>query len=166
MFDIIRFRTRQRSREYRRRAFTRVVKLCKMLNAARRTVIQQCRRPDGDGSSTAGAKLVDWDQAAEERGSMLTNVRNNLQLWDNEYDWTADGDEWKHQAERSGVSYGEWKASLVSHLIEPYAGNADVLEIAPGHGRWSEFLIAMSRYTILVGTKCLASPSVVTSTIF
>jgi hypothetical protein len=88
---------------------------------------------------------------------VLANVRNNLQLWDQDYDWSADGDEWEHQADRSGVSYKEWKASLVSHLIEPYARDADVIEIAPGHGRWSEFIVGMCRQAILVdlGPKCL-----------
>ena len=88
---------------------------------------------------------------------MLSNVTNNLQLWDHDYDWSADGDEWEYQADRSGVSYSEWKSSLVSHLIEPYARDADVLEIAPGHGRWSEFIIGMCRHATLVdlGPKCL-----------
>jgi ubiquinone/menaquinone biosynthesis C-methylase UbiE len=88
---------------------------------------------------------------------VLANVRNNLQLWDHDYNWTADGDEWEHQAERSGVTYQEWKSSLVSHLIEPYAGGAEVLEIAPGHGRWTEFIVDMCRHATLVdvGAKCL-----------
>jgi ubiquinone/menaquinone biosynthesis C-methylase UbiE len=88
---------------------------------------------------------------------MLANVRNNLQLWDHDYDWTADGDEWEYQANSSGVSYGDWKSSLVSHLIEPYARGADVIEIAPGHGRWSEFIIGTCRHATLVdlGPKCL-----------
>jgi ubiquinone/menaquinone biosynthesis C-methylase UbiE len=88
---------------------------------------------------------------------MLANVKNNLQLWDHDYDWTADGDEWEYQADRSGVSYSEWKSSLVSHLIEPYARDADVIEIAPGHGRWSEFIIGMCRHATLVdlGPNCL-----------
>jgi ubiquinone/menaquinone biosynthesis C-methylase UbiE len=88
---------------------------------------------------------------------VLANVKNNLQLWDHDYDWTADGDEWEYQADRSGVSYSEWKSSLVSHLIEPYARDAQVLEIAPGHGRWTEFIIGMCRHAVLVdvGSRCL-----------
>jgi ubiquinone/menaquinone biosynthesis C-methylase UbiE len=88
---------------------------------------------------------------------VLTNVKNNLQLWDSDYDWTSDGDEWEYQADRSGVSYSEWKSSLISHLIEPYARDAEVLEIAPGHGRWSESIIGICRHAILVdiGPKCL-----------
>jgi ubiquinone/menaquinone biosynthesis C-methylase UbiE len=96
-------------------------------------------------------------QTIDEEAALLSNVKNNLQLWDHDYDWAADGDEWEYQADRSGLPYSEWKSSLVSHLIEPYARGADVIEIAPGHGRWSEFIINMCRHVTLVdlGPKCL-----------
>ena len=39
------------------------------------------------------------------------------------------------------MTYDAWKASLVEHLIAPHAAaDAHVLEIAPGHGRWTAYL--------------------------
>lgn len=81
---------------------------------------------------------------------MLENVRKNLALWDSTYKWTDNGDEWRFQAEQSGIPYADWKASLVTHLITPFAADAEVIEIAPGHGRWTEFILPIARYATLV----------------
>jgi ubiquinone/menaquinone biosynthesis C-methylase UbiE len=82
---------------------------------------------------------------------MSDNVKKNLALWDRNYNWTADGNEWVGQAAVCGVPYETWKASLVSKLIAPFARkDAHTLEIAPGHGRWSEYIIEASSYATLV----------------
>jgi ubiquinone/menaquinone biosynthesis C-methylase UbiE len=63
-------------------------------------------------------------------------------------------------AAHCGVPYGEWKRGLLEAFAIPYLGpDRDVIEIAPGHGRWSETLIAESRSVKLVdlNPECLAA---------
>lgn len=89
---------------------------------------------------------------------MLDNVEQNLHQWDRKHAWSKDGDEWSGQAKLCGVPYDTWKASLVAHLITPYLHpDANVLEIAPGHGRWTEFLAAGSSHVTVVdiSASCL-----------
>jgi hypothetical protein len=83
--------------------------------------------------------------------TMLENIEKNLALWDRTYKWVADGDEWQGPANHVGVTYEAWKTSLVSQLITPYsAKDVHVIEIAPGHGRWSEFIINACLHATLV----------------
>jgi len=73
---------------------------------------------------------------------MSDNVAKNLRRWDEDHHWPRHGDEWNRQAAACGMDYGAWKLSMVEHLIAPYAGaDKSVLEIAPGHGRWTEHLV-------------------------
>lgn len=59
------------------------------------------------------------------------------------YSWSEDGDEWKGQAVYCGQPYEAWKESVHAAFILPYVSeDTAVIEVAPGHGRWSEFLIA------------------------
>ena len=82
---------------------------------------------------------------------MKNTIKRNRKLWDSDYHWSSDGDEWQGQAAYCGVDYEVWKASLVKHLLNPYlVKDATVLEIAPGHGRWSELMIEKVKKLILV----------------
>ena len=90
---------------------------------------------------------------------MHENLASNLRMWDESYEWPQDGDEWQGQAALCGVPYDEWKASLVAHLIDPHVGpESTVLEIAPGRGRWSEYLVRRAAHVTLVdlSPSCLA----------
>lgn len=62
-------------------------------------------------------------------------------------------------AEHCRVPYEVWKQRLIEHFVLPYAHDADVLEIAPGHGRWSETLVRVARTVILVdlSPSCIAA---------
>lgn len=61
--------------------------------------------------------------------------------WQEEYDWPEDGDEWDQQANYSNQPYLAWKKSIVKNFIFPnISKDKTVLEIAPGHGRWTVFL--------------------------
>jgi ubiquinone/menaquinone biosynthesis C-methylase UbiE len=74
---------------------------------------------------------------------MSDNVAKNLKRWDKDHAWPEHGDEWNRQAAACGIDYPQWKESLVAHLIAPNVTAAThVLEIAPGHGRWTEHLVA------------------------
>lgn len=62
----------------------------------------------------------------------------NRKVWDGAYAWEKDGDEWTQQAEYCGVPYDKWKDQLArTFLIPNIRPESTVLEIGPGHGRWS-----------------------------
>lgn len=70
------------------------------------------------------------------------SVENNRQLWDKDYQWPDNGDEWNGQAAYCGQPYDAWKKALVGHFLTPQLkSDATLLEIGPGHGRWSEFIV-------------------------
>ncbi|MHB1326060.1 MAG: class I SAM-dependent methyltransferase [Thermoleophilia bacterium] len=78
-------------------------------------------------------------------------IQNNLEIWDEHYAWPQDGDEWSGQANRCNQPYEKWKQSIVDSFIRPNISESSaVLEIAPGHGRWSEEIIRLSRQATLV----------------
>jgi ubiquinone/menaquinone biosynthesis C-methylase UbiE len=85
-------------------------------------------------------------------------IAENRRIWDEDYDWSEDGEEWSGQARYAGVDYFVWKRSLVEALVEPYARDADVLEIGCGHGRWSAEILAVCRTLTLsdLGESCIA----------
>lgn len=62
----------------------------------------------------------------------------NKKVWDGAYAWAQDGDEWSQQAEFCGVPYERWKDELVrTFIVANIKPDSSVLEIGPGHGRWS-----------------------------
>lgn len=78
-------------------------------------------------------------------------IENNLKIWDSRYQWPKDGDEWDGQARFCNQPYDRWKKSLVDVFIAPnLSENSIVLEIAPGHGRWSKEIVGLCRELILV----------------
>ncbi|HEY1711042.1 MAG TPA: class I SAM-dependent methyltransferase [Rhizomicrobium sp.] len=82
---------------------------------------------------------------------MHDNVSQCLAAWGGQYGWSENGDEWKGQAVACGVSYEAWKESLIRNLIAPHVnGRSVVLEIAPGHGRWTEYLAASAAHVTAV----------------
>ena len=82
---------------------------------------------------------------------MKNTIEDNLETWDQKHHWSRDGDEWDGQARYDGVPYEEWKASLIEEFVTPnLSPQTDVLEIAPGHGRWSKLMAGNSRTLTLV----------------
>lgn len=78
-------------------------------------------------------------------------------VWNNP-EWDKDGDEWNDQAAFCNKPYGEWKNSVTeSFIYRNINENSTVLEIAPGHGRWTEFILRKCRNLILVdlNQKCI-----------
>jgi ubiquinone/menaquinone biosynthesis C-methylase UbiE len=89
---------------------------------------------------------------------MIENVKQNLLAWDKEHAWSKDGDEWDGQAAVCGVPYPTWKESLVQHLLVPHiTKQTHVLEIAPGHGRWTEYLVRLAGHVTVIdlSASCL-----------
>jgi ubiquinone/menaquinone biosynthesis C-methylase UbiE len=82
---------------------------------------------------------------------MKNTIEGNLETWDKEHHWSRDGDEWDGQAQFSGVTYEDWKNALVETFILPNVNpDSSVLEIAPGHGRWSEIIAGRCQALTLV----------------
>ncbi len=82
---------------------------------------------------------------------MKNTIENNQHKWDKEYHWRQHGDEWDGQARYCRQPYEVWKGSLIEHLILPHVDQTTTaLEIAPGHGRWSQILADRVEKLILV----------------
>lgn len=82
---------------------------------------------------------------------MKNTVENNLTKWDRRHKWRKDGDEWAGQAKLMRQPYAKWKRSLVETFIAPNVNlDAVLLEIAPGHGRWSKETVDHCKELILV----------------
>lgn len=68
----------------------------------------------------------------------LNSPAINRLVWD-AWDWAAQGDEWT-------VSE-DWKRSLVAQvMVRHIPEDSDILEIGPGSGRWTDYLLARARH--------------------
>jgi SAM-dependent methyltransferase len=66
----------------------------------------------------------------------MPTVDENKAMWDGEYRWTSRGDEW---SECWGSPSMEWFGTILPR-IKSFLPTKTILEIACGHGRWTEFL--------------------------
>ena len=80
----------------------------------------------------------------------MPTIEWNRDAWGTRHTWALAGDEWNGMARYCGQPYDDWKSSLAATFLLPYIDGADVLEIAPGKGRWSEFMAAQARSLTLV----------------
>lgn len=81
----------------------------------------------------------------------MPDVEWNRRVWNEKHPWDYDGDEWSGMARFCRQPYEDWKAALVEEFLTPrLSTTADVLEVAPGHGRFSEYITARARTTTLV----------------
>ncbi len=75
----------------------------------------------------------------------------NLLQWERRYAWPQGGDEWQGQARAGGHDYAAWKESVERELIGPWLPvGGRLLEMGPGHGRWTAALAAKARQLVLV----------------
>jgi ubiquinone/menaquinone biosynthesis C-methylase UbiE len=81
----------------------------------------------------------------------MPTIEENKKVWDEEYIWKKNGDEWDQQAAYCNQPYEEWKESIVKTFIYKNINpESNVLEIGPGHGRWTEFILKKAKNVILV----------------
>ncbi|HLX87827.1 MAG TPA: class I SAM-dependent methyltransferase [Acidimicrobiales bacterium] len=81
----------------------------------------------------------------------MPSIDWNRQMWGQRATWKDRGDEWHFHAWRSRQPYELWKQSVAQTFITPYLGpDVDMLELGPGHGRWTEFMIGRVRSLVLV----------------
>ena len=68
----------------------------------------------------------------------MPSIDWNRRKWDVNYHWNADGDMWSR-------GYGgpamQWRLSLLPRIL-PFVPAGSILEIAPGFGRWTQFLFS------------------------
>jgi len=67
----------------------------------------------------------------------MPTVDENIRKWETSYAWPEDGDEW---SEYWGTAQAQWFGCLLPRVFPFLKGR--ILEIAPGHGRWTQFLQA------------------------
>ena len=66
----------------------------------------------------------------------MANVEDNLAIWDSTWDWASGGDEWSSWW---GGTPALWHGALMPR-IHTFLPAGTVLEIAPGFGRWTQYL--------------------------
>jgi ubiquinone/menaquinone biosynthesis C-methylase UbiE len=74
-------------------------------------------------------------------------------MWDIHYSWPEDGDEWSMAW---GGAEPQWFGTLLPR-IHPFLPTGTILEIAPGHGRWTHFLKDYCSELVIVdlGAHCI-----------
>jgi SAM-dependent methyltransferase len=71
----------------------------------------------------------------------VPDINWNQAIWGQDYDWSQVGEEW---SEAWGGSSAQWFGSLLPRLRSFVPCNS-ILEIAPGYGRWTRFLLSLSQ---------------------
>ena len=86
------------------------------------------------------------------------SVEENKKLW-NEWDWSKKGEEWTIDVKGyKGLDPEVWKNNLIKEVMLKYIKkNSNILEIGPGGGRWTEFLIKLAKNLVIadITEKCL-----------
>jgi len=76
----------------------------------------------------------------------IPSIEENIKAWNDDCAWPKDGDEW---SERWGSSTAQWYCTLLPR-IHGFLPTGTILEIAPGHGRWTQFLKTLCHTLIVV----------------
>ncbi|MCP4198971.1 MAG: class I SAM-dependent methyltransferase [Proteobacteria bacterium] len=66
----------------------------------------------------------------------MPSIEENVELWGDDYDWSHSGDRWS--AKWGGVDM-HWYGTLLPRIHE-FLPAKTILEIAPGYGRWTQYL--------------------------
>jgi ubiquinone/menaquinone biosynthesis C-methylase UbiE len=76
----------------------------------------------------------------------MPTIEENKAKWGGSYDWPQSGDEWSN--EWGGVNM-QWYGMLLPR-IHKFLNVQTILEIAPGYGRWTQFLKNFCEHLILI----------------
>ena len=79
----------------------------------------------------------------------MPTLAENRKYWDSSYDWPERGDEW---SVTWGTAHSQWAGCLYPRIFPFLKGR--ILEIAPGYGRWTQFL--REHCTSLIGVDLAA----------
>jgi SAM-dependent methyltransferase len=85
----------------------------------------------------------------------MPTVEQNLSLWNEGHDWPLSGDEW---SDAWGGAQAQWYGCILPRIFGLIPA-AHILEIAPGYGRWTQFLQAYATTLTLVdlAPSCIAA---------
>jgi SAM-dependent methyltransferase len=76
----------------------------------------------------------------------VPRIEENVDTWNAASSWTAAGDEWSGPW---GSSEAQWWGTLLPR-VHAFAPAATILELGPGHGRWTQYLKDLCDELILV----------------
>lgn len=84
---------------------------------------------------------------------MVPSIAENLDYWEATYDWDQRGDSWSGPW---GDASAQWYGSILPR-IRHFLPASSILEIAPGFGRWTQFLLGYCDHLIGVdlAPKCV-----------
>lgn len=85
----------------------------------------------------------------------MPSIELQAKIWDGQHDWTSCGEDWSAPW---GGSEPQWFGSLYPRLHRVLPAGA-ILEIGPGAGRWTKFLLPMcQKYTgVDLSAQCIES---------
>jgi len=83
----------------------------------------------------------------------MPTVDENLKTWNETYRWIEQGDEWSRSW---GGPSAQWFGTILPRL-RTFVPTGTILEIAPGFGRWTQFLARLCDELVVVdlSTKCI-----------
>ena len=83
----------------------------------------------------------------------MPTIEQNIQAWNSQYEWPEQGDEW---SQTWGGVASQWFGTILSR-VKSFVPAHTILEIAPGFGRWTQFLRPLCTELILVdiSEKCI-----------
>jgi 2-polyprenyl-3-methyl-5-hydroxy-6-metoxy-1,4-benzoquinol methylase len=83
----------------------------------------------------------------------MPTIDQNIKTWNESYKWAEQGDEWSRPW---GGASSQWFGTILPRL-KSFVPAHTILEIAPGFGRWTQFLRVLCDDLILVdiSSKCI-----------
>lgn len=76
----------------------------------------------------------------------MPTIKQNLAAWDQEYGWSAQGDEW---SKPWGSVDAQWHGCLLPR-VRHFLPAPRLVEIAPGYGRWTQYLVELADQLTIV----------------
>jgi 2-polyprenyl-3-methyl-5-hydroxy-6-metoxy-1,4-benzoquinol methylase len=85
--------------------------------------------------------------------STMPTIDDNVRCWNEQYEWAEEGDSW---SKAWGGASSQWFGTVLPRL-KSFVPAPTILEVAPGFGRWTQFLRPLCTELILVdiSAKCI-----------
>ena len=76
----------------------------------------------------------------------MPTIKENQQTWDADYEWIRQGEEWSSEW---GGSEAQWFGAILPR-IHAFVPTGTILEIAPGFGRWTNYLKEYCKHLVAI----------------